>query len=264
MNLLFDSTLKISIILLAALAVAELLHRRSAAVRHWVLAVAVVCAFAVPLLGAFAPKWSVSMDFLSPARPSQGLGTVSTIAVLEEISIPAVEPDRQGSVTAARPDGNQVVWLVAVAWTVGAALTLTLLFVGLARLAWLASTARRVDGGRWAELTDEIRRTVGLRRPVTLLLTDRSAVLGTWGIARPKILLPSAARDWSDERARIVLSHELAHIQRGDWATQMAAEALRAVYWFNPLAWIACGRLRQESEHACDDAVLNAGVDGSA
>jgi TonB family protein len=43
----------------------------------------------------------------------------------------------------------------------------------------------------------------------------------------------------------------------------MAAEVLRAVYWFNPLVWIACRRVRQESEHACDDVVLNAGIDGS-
>jgi TonB family protein len=41
----------------------------------------------------------------------------------------------------------------------------------------------------------------------------------------------------------------------------MLGELLRAVYWFNPLVWIACRRLRQESEHACDDAVLQSGVE---
>ena len=60
-----------------------------------------------------------------------------------------------------------------------------------------------------------------------------------------------------------MLRHELAHIRRGDWAVLIAAELLRAVYWFNPLVWIACSRVRQESEYACDDAVLNAGVEGS-
>jgi TonB family protein len=40
----------------------------------------------------------------------------------------------------------------------------------------------------------------------------------------------------------------------------MAAELIRCVYWFNPLLWIACRRLRDDSEQACDDAVLNRGV----
>ena len=59
-----------------------------------------------------------------------------------------------------------------------------------------------------------------------------------------------------------VLSHELAHIRRHDWLVQMGAEALRAVLWFNPLAWIVCHRLRRESEQACDDEVLSVGVVG--
>ena len=32
----------------------------------------------------------------------------------------------------------------------------------------------------------------------------------------------------------------------------MAAEALRCVWWFNPLAWMIRARPRRESEHAAD------------
>lgn len=41
---------------------------------------------------------------------------------------------------------------------------------------------------------------------------------------------------------------------------QMAAEVVRAAFWYNPLLWIACARMRREGEQACDDAVLQAGV----
>jgi hypothetical protein len=54
----------------------------------------------------------------------------------------------------------------------------------------------------------------------------------------------------------------LAHVRRGDWATQLCADVLRALFWFNPLMWITTRCLRRDSELACDDAVLGLGVDG--
>ena len=75
------------------------------------------------------------------------------------------------------------------------------------------------------------------------------------------MLLPAGAAGWTHDRIRIVLAHELAHATRADWAVQALAELLRAIYWFNPLFWLASRRLRRESELACDDAVLGAGVE---
>jgi len=43
---------------------------------------------------------------------------------------------------------------------------------------------------------------------------------------------------------------------------QLAADALCALFWFNPLMWVATRCLRRDSELACDDAVLGLGVDG--
>jgi hypothetical protein len=43
---------------------------------------------------------------------------------------------------------------------------------------------------------------------------------------------------------------------------QPVATTACAVYWFNPIAWLAASRLRAEAEHAADDRVLAAGVDG--
>jgi hypothetical protein len=41
---------------------------------------------------------------------------------------------------------------------------------------------------------------------------------------------------------------------------QLLAQAVCAVHWFNPLAWLAARSMRRERELACDDAVLTAGV----
>jgi len=107
----------------------------------------------------------------------------------------------------------------------------------------------------------EISARLKIARPVRVLECSNSAAMPlTWGFFRPFILLPAGARDWTPDRRRIVLCHELAHIARGDWLLQVFAELTRGFYWFHPLAWIAAARLRQEGERACDDSVLNCGI----
>jgi hypothetical protein len=59
-----------------------------------------------------------------------------------------------------------------------------------------------------------------------------------------------------------VLVHEAAHIARLDYIAQLVATVACAIYWFNPITWLAASRLRAEAEHAADDRVLAAGVDG--
>jgi TonB family protein len=144
----------------------------------------------------------------------------------------------------------------------GAGLSLFVFAVGLTRLTWLAARARQVEPGTWTRLADEIGRELALARPVQLLQSEHPSLLVTWGLLRPKVILPRAAQSWTEDRVAIVLRHELAHIRRGDWVVQIAGEILRTAYWFNPLLWIACTRLRQESEQACDDEVLSSGVEG--
>ncbi len=82
----------------------------------------------------------------------------------------------------------------------------------------------------------------------------------TWGAIRPVILLPEYVADWSTEQRDVVIRHESAHIERRDWLWQAFAHVMTALFWFHPLVWLAAARLRQDAEHAADDATLAAGV----
>ena len=73
------------------------------------------------------------------------------------------------------------------------------------------------------------------------------------GIVHPCIYLPSAL----DEAQRgSVLSHERAHLARRDHWWKPLGFALLAVYWFNPLLWLAYTLLCRDIELACDERVL--------
>ena len=57
MTFLLDCALRASIVLGLALALLRLMRRRSAALRHSVLAAAIVCSLAVPVIAVIMPTW---------------------------------------------------------------------------------------------------------------------------------------------------------------------------------------------------------------
>lgn len=251
--LLLGSALRVSVVTGLALVAIILLRGRSAAIRHWVLAAATVCALALPALQPVVPAWQVPVAMPAP------------LARAAEATAPPVSAG-----TSAAPAGRQAAessdtWNLGVAlgrlWLAGTAFFLAVLMTGFARLAWLASRADVVEHVVWQRQLRELSQRYGLARPVQLLQSHHPALLVTWGVRSPKILLPLAADSWPADRIRVVLAHELAHVIRNDWLSQISAELLRALYWFNPLVWLASRRLREESERACDDAVLEMGVD---
>ena len=265
MNLLLDSALKASLILGVALGATVFLRERSASLRHWVLAVAVWCALVAPLLGLIVPAWQINTGALSTPSPQRATSPGPNDATASEGSV-AVETAVSSTPPSGVPPIARMAEVARVAgsiWLAGATLSLLVLAVGMARLARLASGAEQIAAGPAHALAKAISTSWGLRRPVRLLQTEHPSLLVAWGLFRPRVLLPATSQGWTEDRMRVVISHELAHIQRGDWAVQIAAELLRSVYWFNPLVWVACRRLRLESEHACDDAVLNGGVAGA-
>jgi TonB family protein len=250
--------IKISLIILTGLIVVRLMKTGSAAARHWVLSATIACAAAAPVIELVAPAWGESI-----ARSTREASNLRPSAV---VAPPGVQTTWQLTGQPQPPSTKwSAAWLAQAAritWFAGAGTCVLLVVVGLGRLRWIATRSDRLRSGQWVDAADIIRQHYGIRRRVALLQSAHPSLLVTWGLWRPKIILPASAPDWTDERVRIVLSHELAHIQRGDWLTQLVAELLRCVYWFNPIVWMASRRLRQESEHACDDVVLRLGIGG--
>jgi len=128
---------------------------------------------------------------------------------------------------------------LAIGWSVIAALLLLRWGAGILRL-YRITRASRAAGA--------------------VLVSDAIQTPMTWGSIRPVILVPAYVEDWSEEQREVVIRHERAHIERRDWLWQGFAQAMTAVFWFHPLVWLAAAQMRQEAEHAADDATLATGV----
>lgn len=74
------------------------------------------------------------------------------------------------------------------------------------------------------------------------------------GIIKPKIFIPF---NMDDETRSYVIAHENAHLRRRDHWIKPLGFLILAVYWFNPLVWIAYILLCRDIEAACDEKVVS-------
>ena len=151
-------------------------------------------------------------------------------------------------------------WLLLL-WAGVAAILLLRLTAQIKTMNRAVARADPLHERRWRDLLSAQIAQVGMRNPVDLRRGDAIQMPSVWGILRPVIVLPATCELWSDERRRMVLTHELAHIARRDLPVLMLGKVASAIHWFNPLAWWLNHRLSKEREHACDDTVLTLGLD---
>lgn len=150
-------------------------------------------------------------------------------------------------------------WALVV-WFVGVVLLLLRLLVGFMSTNLLTRGAVEFKDAKLTGLFSSLLNELQLKGSVRLLRSERTLMPIVCGVLRPVVLLPASADDWSEERRKVVLLHELTHVTRKDCLTQMLAQAACAFYWFNPFVWHAARRLRVEREQACDDYVLSIGT----
>jgi tetratricopeptide (TPR) repeat protein len=73
--------------------------------------------------------------------------------------------------------------------------------------------------------------------------------------------MPLLARQWDEKRLSSVLIHEQEHVRRCDPLVEWLTLVNRSIYWFHPLSWWLRRHLNILAEQACDEAVINNGID---
>jgi len=240
---------KATVVLWLALVAVRTARHARASVRHIVLASAFGVLVALPAVVRLLPPIAVSVPVTAPSA-----AIAPRLFVVDPAPATHLPPVLDVRRVPARVPPDRIATWLRSAWIAFA----LVLLVPVAVMLWRLHLLRR-GGLPWVK-GEPLLRTLavhaGVRRSIDILLHEEIAAPVTLGWARPAIVLPVDADEWSDADVRRALVHELEHVRRADWPTQLAARAVCAVYWFHPLVWIAWRHLCLESERACDDAVL--------
>jgi beta-lactamase regulating signal transducer with metallopeptidase domain len=266
--LLLDAMLKGTALLILTMIVVGALRKDSAARRHLAWLSALIALLFLPAWSALLPGWRILPRWpavRSPVAVFSGENAQSGIPLHQPL-VPAPAPADTtmvrmvASPPAPAETSFNVPECLALMWAAGFAFLLMRMLAAHYLLRRTGSGSTLVTRGRFPEMVELLVRQLGIRQPVQLLFDSRRTIPMVFGVHRPRLLLPAQAVEWDDSRLRVVLLHELAHVQRRDTAGQWLTQFVCAMYWCNPLVWFAARRIQVERERACDDVVLAGGA----
>jgi hypothetical protein len=98
--------------------------------------------------------------------------------------------------------------------------------------------------------------------PLPVRITSDELTPGVFGVLRPTLILPCAiARELEPKQMEAVLAHELCHVRRRDNLTAAIHKCIEVIFWFHPLVWWIGANLLLEREAACDESVIDEGLE---
>jgi beta-lactamase regulating signal transducer with metallopeptidase domain len=283
-----DIALKATVLLLVTGVALAALKRASASARQLVATLGLAGTLLLPAVTLVAPRWEIPLvpnpfpstvtvtrateEWAPPADPNAAFIRDEQLAASEPVSPPEETNEVSTAPLPAAPEAipgrspisrTTGMLLILSVWVAGMAFSLARLALGAARVRRVCRLASPDADGEWSGLVADQSEKLGVSRPIRLLFSEDLAVPVTTGVSRPIVLLPETARRWNEERRRVVLLHEVAHIKRADWVALVIGQVAAAVYWFHPLAWSVRIQMRRDCERACDDLVLASGTRAS-
>ena len=207
--------------------------------------------WALPFLRLLLPPVVLPASLAPETEPAQA-AAAAPLAASIEVAAAAPQPETvaiAAPVVSAPPAAAAPVW----SWSDLAGVVLSVwLGVALVFLAWRVVTYRRMRRELLAEA-----RPVGEAGRIRLVETLAVAAPVAFGVLDKVIALPPLFMAQPDRLARdLAIEHELAHHRGHDLLANFAAQALLALHWFNPLAWLGWRAMRRDQEAACDARVL--------
>jgi bla regulator protein BlaR1 len=256
--IMMSLVLKTTVMLAIGLLSARVARRCRASLRHALLLAAFAVVAIVPLAMVVLPARSFALPLVASGPGPVTARLIARAATAGAADRTSVPPRSVGTPASSIGVMNtlSLEMAIAVLWIAGTLACLAPLALGVARVRRLQRTALPAR-----ELQPLLADLEHARTRTAIAIHEDVPAPIACGLHRPLIVLPPDAQTWDESALRRALVHELEHIRRRDWATQVFSRSLCALFWFNPLAWIAHRQLTLLAEHACDDAVLESAED---
>ena len=269
---LLDVAIKAMIWLLLVLLVDRCCSRKYAAWRSLLWQMCVIGLLLIPIAPKTLPRLHLSVLPAPPSLSEVSTGFHRTIGRRVDTEIPSsaslpqtpsisVRPVPSDNSTrpeseSSRTFNGAMLWITVAVGVYLLGLCIMLLRLG-AGLSYLSTFRQCVVPVRNEALLERIhicKRQLGIHRTVKLAMSDHiygPTQIGFWS---PIVVIPAGMlKELDGQGFKTIITHEFAHIRRHDYLFNLISGVALALYWFNPLSWLAVSRLREASEQACDD-----------
>lgn len=153
-------------------------------------------------------------------------------------------------------ENNRFAFTVLMIWMIGVLVLIGVYWCGSYRLHAIKQSATE-PSSQIRKRFDECKYRLGLSQDIELRQSRFITAPVSFGWRKPIVVLPKGIDGLSEFELDHVLLHELTHIRHGDLITNYLFCGVQALYWCNPLVWLAFRQMRQDREAYCDWAVLN-------
>ena len=197
--------------------------------------------------------WAVvGLRLVLPVSIESALSLVPSAQTLPEGVMYAAAPELNTGI-AALNDAINPAFTAAFAPEPAASANPLQVLLPAASVIWLAGAAAMLLWAlvSWLRLRRRVAEAVRLEG--NMFESERVASPFVLGLIRPRIYLPFGLDEGAREQ---VLTHERAHIARGDHVIKPIGWLILAVYWYNPLVWLAYALFCRDIELACDERVI--------
>jgi beta-lactamase regulating signal transducer with metallopeptidase domain/Leucine-rich repeat (LRR) protein len=210
-------------------------------------------------LGDLLPAESVSTETAETSTIENFAGSKLPYTRSPEpfISVPASEiPAVETNVIEAVAPAINTQGIIFIGWLIGELLLISLFLQKTFFVRRIIAQSKPAES-RLQEILGDSCQKLGIRKKIELRISNNLHSPAACGLLSHKIILPvSLHKQFSSEKLRTTMLHELAHIKRKDIWVNYLQTLLQIFYFYNPLLWIANIIVRRIREQAVDETVM--------